>query len=349
MILILIIITLTISEHNSKRVLIIYSGGTIGMKQGPTGWEPCPGYLESLMEEMPQFQSETLPYYDILELDPLLDSSAMTPKDWVRMAVVVNENYENYDGFIVLHGTDTLAYTSSVLSFMFENLNKTIVVTGAQTPLCQPYSDATNNLLSALMTAGDIPIPEVVVAFGGYLYRGNRVQKLRANSYQGFDSADYPELAMFGAEILVDWPHIRPYATEPMKFIPAVTDGVIIIYLHPGITPTFISEVLNNNVRGVILASFGAGNGPCGDDFLKPMKEAIERGTVIVDVTQCHMGKVDLDDYSAAYGYKSIGVIGGGDMTIEASFTKLTWLLAQGMNPDVVKEQMKTNLRGELS
>ncbi|GAB1223646.1 hypothetical protein ENUP19_0158G0004 [Entamoeba nuttalli] len=346
---ILLLFSIVQATHNPKHVLIVYSGGTIGMKQGKQGWEPQPGYLQSLMREMPQFQSETLPYYDIIELNPLLDSSAMTPKDWVRMAVVINENYNDYDGFVVLHGTDTLAYTSSILSFMFENLNKTIVVTGAQTPLCQPYSDATNNLLSALTTAGDIPIPEVVVTFGGHLYRGNRVQKLKANSYEGFDSANYPALAMFGAEILVDWPHVNPYANEPMRFIPTVTDGVIIIYLHPGITSTFIEAVLNNNVRGVILAAFGAGNGPDKEKFLKPMREAIQRGVVIVDVTQCHMGRVDLDDYSAAYGYKSIGVVSGGDMTIEAAFTKLTWLLAQGMTPDEVRNHIKSNLRGELT
>ncbi|ELP90845.1 L-asparaginase, putative [Entamoeba invadens IP1] len=338
-----------LGEHDPRRVLMVYSGGTIGMKKGDKGWEPQAGYLESLMQQMPQFQSETLPYYDIIELNPLLDSSAMTPKDWVRMAVVVNENYDKYDGFIVLHGTDTLAYTASVLGFFFENLNKTIVVTGAQTPLCEPYSDATNNLISALKTAGDLEIPEVVVTFGGHLYRGNRVQKLRANSYEGFDSANYPVLGMFGAETIIDWPHIRGNPMDPMRFIPTVTDGIIVIYLHPGITSTYISAVLNNNVRGVILAAFGAGNGPDKEEFLKPMREAINRGVVIVDVTQCHMGRVDLDDYAAANGYKSIGIIGGGDMTIEAAFTKLTWLLAQGLSPENVRVMMKQNLRGELT
>lgn len=335
------------ADQNRKNVLIVYSGGTIGMKQGVNGWEPETGYLQSLMKSMPQFQTETLPSYDIIELNPLLDSSAMQPKDWVRMAVVIDQYYNDYDGFIVLHGTDTLAYTSSILSFMFENLNKTIVVTGAQTPLCQPYSDATNNLISALMTAGDIPIPEVVVTFGGLLYRGNRVQKLKANSYNGFDSANFPQLGMFGAEVLIDWPHTRPYATQPMKFIPTVTDGVIVIHLHPGISSEFFELVLTPKVKGVILAAFGAGNGPDKEEYLRPMREAIQRGVVIVDVTQCHMGSVDLNDYAAASGYKNIGIIGGGDMTIEAAYTKLTWLLAQGLTPEEVKAQMVVNLRGE--
>ena len=154
---------------------------------------------------------------------------------------------------------------------------------------------------------------------------------------------------MFGAEILIDYAHFRPFPTEKMKFIPTVTDGVIVIHLHPGISSEFFEQVLTTKVKGVILVAFGAGNGPDKEAYLKPMREAIQRGVVIVDVTQCHMGSVDLGDYAAANGYKSIGIIGGGDMTIEAAYTKLTWLLAQGISPEQVKKLMQDNLRGEIT
>lgn len=335
---------------NAKNVLIVYSGGTIGMKKTPTGWAPESGYLQSLMKNMTQFQTDTLPLYEIYEMNPLLDSSAMKPTDWVRIGNVINSNYNKYDAFIVLHGTDTMAYSASALSFMFENLNKTVIITGSQTPLCEPFTDATNNILASLITIRDHDIPEVVQVFGSKMFRGNRIQKITANSYVGFDSGNYPTLAMYGAEFLFNFKYMRNFTNEPFKYLPSFSDKVVIIHLHPGISPSFISSALSNkNIKGAILYAFGAGNGPSDEDFLQPFIDAINRGVIVVDITQCHSGAVDLGDYDAAYGYKSIGVLSGYDMTLEAAYAKLSWLIGQGYTTETIKDLMTTDLRGEIT
>ncbi|MBK8260988.1 MAG: asparaginase [Nannocystis sp.] len=346
----------------TNRVLIIYTGGTIGMKDTPRGYAPAPGFLSELLAAMPPFHDRTMPAhttpisrygrrvrYDILEYAPLLDSSNMGLDDWVKIARDVERHYDAYDAFIVLHGTDTMAYTASALSFMLENLGKTVILTGSQIPLAEARSDAIGNVLGALTIAGHYEIPEVCLYFDNRLMRGNRTQKTDASGLAAFASGNAPPLVEVGIEVKVEWDRILAPPTRPFRVNPITHQAVAALRLFPGISAEMITNVLRPPTEGLVLESFGAGNAPDHRaDFLDALRAGTDRGVVIVNVTQCQRGAVTTD-YATGAALAEVGVIGGADMTPEAALTKLAWLLSQGLPRAEVARLMQTNLRGELT
>ncbi|KAI8378619.1 asparaginase-domain-containing protein [Blakeslea trispora] len=401
-----------------SRVLVIYTGGTIGMKHTPEhGYIPLPNYFAESLSKVRRFhdpQNETdkpvlsrssshdsldslnisdknpsdfgritntvkaieqegpdkgktktfqLPSlitpvslfgkrirYSILEYVPLLDSCDITMSDWARIAGDIKENYQLYDAFIVLHGTDTMAYTASALSFMLEELGKTVIITGSQVPLTEVRNDAVDNLLGALTVAGHFVIPEVTLYFGKKLYRGNRTSKISAVDFEAFDSPNMPALVNIGINIDVKWPLVlRPTHIAKFDVCTKLNPNVGSLRLFPGINDSTIRAFLAPPLQGVVLETFGAGNAPCRPALLAALKEATERGVVIVNCTQCRKGLVT-DAYATGKQLSAIGVVPGADMTPECALSKLAYLLGKTPNnPDHVRKMMTRNLRGELT
>ncbi|KAK4520070.1 uncharacterized protein ATC70_008199 [Mucor velutinosus] len=403
-----------------SRVLIIYTGGTIGMKHTPEhGYIPLPNYFAESLSKVRRFhdpgngsdysslsrtsshdsldslnisdkastpkefgtvtntvkaieqqgphkgQSKTfqLPSlitpvslfgkrirYSILEYAPLLDSCDITMSDWVRIAGDIKENYQLYDAFIVLHGTDTMAYTASALSFMLEELGKTVIITGSQVPLTEVRNDAVENLLGALTIAGHFVIPEVSLYFGKKLYRGNRTSKISAVDFEAFDSPNIPSLVDVGINIDVKWPLVlRPTHIAKFNVCQKLNPNVGSLRLFPGINDSTIRAFLAPPLQGVVLETFGAGNAPARPALLAALKEASDRGVIIVNCTQCRKGLVT-DAYATGKQLSAIGVVPGADMTPECALTKLAYLLGKTPNnPEQVRKMMTRNLRGELT
>lgn len=347
---------------DTRRVLIIYTGGTIGMKLGPRGYVPAPGLLSEQLAAMPQFHDRSMPalttplsrygrrvHYNILEHKPLLDSSNMGIEDWVKIARDIERHYDDYDAFIVLHGTDTMAYTASALSFMLENLAKPVILTGSQIPVIESRNDAVDNVLGALTIAGHDPIPEVCIYFDNTLLRGNRSQKTDAAGFSAFSSGNYPPLVEAGIELRVAWDLVLPAPSQPLRVRPITNHYVASLRLFPGISAAMIDNVLQPPLEGLVLESFGAGNAPDRNKaFLAALKAGTDRGVVIINVTQCQRGTVTTD-YAAGTALAEVGVVGGADMTPEAALTKLSYLLSQHHDRGDVVRLMQHNLRGELT
>lgn len=353
-------------SHNNTptaNVLIIHTGGTLGMASSDRGWVPKSGHLEFLLRNNTLFNgtggvSPTTPTtsmgkridYTIIENKPLLDSSNVTPEHWRVLATQIVDNYDDYDGFVVLHGTDTMAYTASALSFMLKDLTKPVIFTGSQIPLARMRSDATNNLLGALTIAAHYPIPEVGIFFFNRLLRGNRTQKLDASGLRAFRSGNLPSLVTVGVEYTVHWPTILPMpaGTGPTlrnKFSP----DVAVIRLVPGISTTNLHNAMLAPIRGVILETFGSGNAPDNQAaFTQVLKTAVERGVVIVNCTQCHRGRVN-SDYAAGTALEALGIITAGDMTLESAYSKLSLLLGEGLSAEEIRIEMIRNIAGELT
>lgn len=321
------------------------------MNKTERGYEPVSGFLEFLMKKNPAFQS--LPPYRIQEYSPLLDSSNMQPENWLNISRDIAANYSSCDGFVVVHGTDTMAYTSSALSFLLENLGKPVIITGSQVPLVEPYSDATTNLIGALTIAGTRTIPEVMVFFGNHLLRGNRIQKFSAWDFRAFAGGDFPPLGQWSGSFHLETDLVLPMPTLPFRAFTTIASAgeVVMVPLFPGISGKFMREALAVPVRGAVLLAFGTGNGPDQDvEFLAALRNATSRGVVVVDTTQCHQGTVDLGEYATGNALKEAGCTGGFDITPEAAFTKLIWLLGDSsLSPSQVRALVPANLRGELS
>ena len=334
------------------RVCILYTGGTIGMRRSPDGFTPAPGYLAQQMAGLVEFKNPALPEYTILEFDPLLDSSNMTPGDWVKIARRIAKEYDDYTGFVVIHGTDTMAYTASALAFLLEGLSKPVVLTGSQIPLCEVRSDGVENLVTALLIAGSYPVPEVCLYFGGRLLRGCRATKISASGLSAFDSPNYPPLGMAGIDLQMNWGAILPppEAAEQLHVENSVYPQVGMLKLFPGITAEMASCFLRPPLCGAVLEAYGVGSAPDHDAaLLAAFARADAQGIVIVDVTQCRQGVVNLSSYSTSAPLVRAGVLGGLDLTSEAALTKLFYLFGRGETPDAVKAQIQTNLRGELT
>nr|BAN40238.1 L-asparaginase, putative [Entamoeba invadens] len=336
-------------KAKGSRVLIVYTGGTIGMVKGPKGLFPQKGYMSNILRGMSELQSESRVDFDIVEMDPLLDSSSISPKDWVKIGDIINKYYKQYDGFVVLHGTDTMQYTASALSFMFENLKKTIVITGSQIPIGEPYTDAKNNLISSLKIAAHVNIPEVVMVFGGLLMRGNRVTKTSASSLRGFSSVNYPILAKLDLRFELNHPLVLEQPKGEMKYHRNMSSKVAVVTLYPGITGNIIKAIANSGVKGIVVQAFGEGNAPESKDFVEGLKYADNKGIVMVDTTQCGNGNVNMDSYAAGSGLKEAHVINGRDMTVSAAFTKLANLFGRKMKDIDLRKMMEKDVCGEMT
>ncbi|NWI88304.1 LPP60 lysophospholipase, partial [Pitta sordida] len=290
-------------------------------------------------------------FYTILELSPLLDSSNMTPDDWAKIAKKLEEHYEKYDGFVILHGTDTMAYTASALSFMCENLGKTVVLTGSQVPIYELQNDGRDNLLGALLMAGQFVIPEVCLYFYNKLYRGNRVTKVDAGSFNAFSSPNLPPLANAEVDITINWETVcRPNATSKFRVHTNMNRNVGLLRIFPGITAAAVKAFLQPPIEGIVLETYGSGNAPNNrEDLLEELKKATERNVVILNCTQCLRGSVKTV-YATGQTLTDIGVIGGGDMTPEAALTKLSYMLGKtDLSFEKKKKMLKKNLRGEMT
>lgn len=332
-----------------KSIYVAYTGGTIGMQRSEQGYVPVSGHLQRQLALMPEFHRPEMPDFTISEYQPLMDSSDMTPEDWQHIADDIQAHYDQYDGFVILHGTDTMAFTASALSFMLENLAKPVIVTGSQIPLAELRSDGQINLLNALYIAANYPVTEVTLFFNNHLFRGNRTTKAHADGFDAFASPNLPPLLEAGI-------HIRRLHTPPALqgkgalIVHLITPQPIgVVTLYPGISPDVVRNFTRQPVRALILRSYGVGNAPQNAGFISEIKAAADRGIIVVNLTQCMSGKVNMDGYATGNALADAGVVGAADMTVEAALTKLHYLLSQPLSVDQIRAAMVTNLRGELT
>lgn len=355
-------------------VLVIHTGGTIGMVKDRKGvLTPAPGIMDKRLREFPQLHDEeymrshfyecespplVLPstgdmrrvVYSVAEYSPLIDSANVTVHDWTKIARDIEENYYMYDGFVILHGTDTMAYTSSALSFLLDYLEKSVVLTGSQIPIYETRSDGRDNLLNALILAGNYVIPEVTLLFHNQLFRGNRVSKFSASHLDAFASFNMEPLATIGINIEVNWELILPPARGELRVHKTLSRDVGILHLFPSITGELVEAFLAENMKGVVLQTYGAGNAPTNrKDIMDAIRRATARGVLIVSCTQCPHGGVDAA-YETGSELLKAGAISGADMTPEAALTKLSFVISMTDWTDEKKrEKMKESLRGELT
>ena len=333
-----------------KRVLIIYTGGTIGMKKTDKGYAPIAGYLGDAISAIEDMKSSGAPEWDLHEMSPLLDSSDITVKEWNKIAGVICDNYSVYDGFVVLHGTDTMAYTASALSFILHGLDKPVVLTGSQIPLSEMRSDGRDNLITSLLIAAEGVANEVCLYFSGKLLRGNRAVKMSADQLVAFDSPNYPHLADVGIAVKYNYsalvkPEGKIFEMRPFRDVPI---GVLKVF--PGIQFGLFESIMTEKLSGIVLETFGAGNIPSDSGALIPIiSRAFESGTVITVCSQCPSGTVSLGAYETSSALKAAGAVSGFDMTTEAAVAKLYYLFSLGLNVDEIKMYMEKNLRGEIT
>jgi L-asparaginase len=273
----------------------------------------------------------------------------MTPADWQRIANDIKQNYDEYDGFVVLHGTDTMAYTSSALSFMLENLGKPVIVTGSQIPLSQLRSDGQENLLNSLYIAANYPINEVGLYFNNKLFRGNRSIKAYADGFDAFDSPNLPPLLEAGINIKLIQGKISEPLSQPLTLAQITPQPIGVVHLYPGISVDLIKNIIKQPVKALIIRSYGVGNAPQDEAMLECLKQANDAGIVIVNCSQCIKGTVNMKGYATGNALSKIGVISGNDMTLEATLTKLHYLLSKGYSQEKICRLLEVSLRGELS
>ncbi len=338
------------------RILIIYTGGTIGMIENPVSGALEPFNFDHLIDNVPKVKMLD---YDIenIQFEHPLDSSDMNPTHWCEIARHIERNYELFDGFVVLHGTDTMAYTASALSFMLENLHKPVIITGSQLPIGEVRTDGEENLITALQIAaatsdGGAPmVQEVAILFENYLWRGNRATKMSADNFNAFKSNNYPSLAKIGLGIHFDQDALMHHkAMRPLQVRCKMDPSVIFIDLYPGLTEKTLKYMLDTpDIKGIVLKTFGAGNCPTESWFYDCIKSACERGIVILNVTQCVNGGVHSRRYAGANLLGEAGVISGHDITSEAAITKLMYLFGVGLSPEEVKQYLVYPLAGEMT
>lgn len=338
------------------RILIIYTGGTIGMIEDPATKALRPFDFSHLMENVPKVKM--LDYQiDNIQFAPPIDSSDMSPEHWQQIASSISDNYDSYDGFVVLHGTDTMAYTASALSFMLQGLSKPVIITGSQLPIGEVRTDGEENLITALQIAAatdadGLPmIREVAILFENYLWRGNRSTKRSADNFNAFKSNNYPSLAKIGLGIQYNTEVLaRPDSCVPLRVNYNLEPSVIVIDLFPGLCEKTLSHLLSTpGIKGVVLRTYGAGNGPTSKWFINAVADAVRRGIIILNVTQCVNGGVHANRYVSGDILSATGVLSGHDITFEAAITKMMFLFGQGMSHDEVLLRLSTPLCGEMT
>ena len=334
----------------NKKILLIYTGGTIGMNSSENGYFPQKGFLQELLEEIHVLRNDKMPKWELLELDPLLDSSNVTVNEWNIIGSIIEENFDLFDGFVILHGTDTMAYTASALSFTLENLSKPVVITGSQIPLFEVRSDGLDNLVTAMMVAAEGKINEVALCFGNKLIRGNRSTKVSTSNLNAFSSPNYPLLADIGTQVYYNKMIPRKEAKQPFRVQHLDKIPIGIIKVFPGIQFEYFEEIMTKSLRGIVLETFGAGNIPASADAILPIvKKAYENGTVLVICSQCLKGSVSLGAYETSVALKNAGAVCGFDMTTEAAVSKLYYLFSCGYDVQTVKQKMEEDIAGEIT
>ncbi|MBQ0166120.1 MAG: asparaginase [Treponema sp.] len=330
-------------------ILIINTGGTIGMTKSDRGYIPNPEKFRENLNKMPELSDFGICGWNIIDMNPLLDSSNMTVEDWNKIGEIVDQNYERYDGFVILHGTDTMAYTASALSFMFENLGKPVVITGSQIPICEIRSDGKDNIIAAMMIASSGKVNEVCIYFRGELLRGNRAIKYSADGFMAFKSPNAPPLAEAGITINYNEAILLPKPEGEFSFQKLDNIPIGVIKVFPGIQFDLFSNIMTESLKGVVLETFGAGNIPSHAKSLLPIIEkAFNNGTVVTVCTQCPQGTVLLGAYETSNSLKAAGAVSGKDMTTEAAIAKMYYLFSKGYDTGAICKLMETNLRGEL-
>jgi L-asparaginase len=344
----------TAIEKIHGSVMVIYTGGTIGMDYDRQTGSLIPFDFERIIEKVPELKRLNIEL-TVLSFNELIDSSDVSPHHWLELARIIHDFYEDYDGFVILHGTDTMAYTASALSFLLRNLGKPVIMTGAQLPIGASRTDARENLITALEIAsakadGMALVPEVCIYFDHLLLRGNRAKKVQNFNFTAFESANYPPLAVAGIHVDYNIPLIRPYNGAYFKIHQNLDNRVAILKLFPGLGKAFVEPVLSNtNLRGLVLETFGSGNAPTAPWLLTLIKEVVESGVYVLNVTQCDGGSVTQGKYITSKHLADIGVLGGADLTTEAAVTKMMSILGNFTEPSQIKELLVTSIAGEMS
>lgn len=338
-----------------NNVLLIYTGGTIGMNRNPQTGALEPFKFEHLLSNVPelaQFSTHIATY----QFTPPIDSSNMSPRLWIELTHIIADNYDKYDGFVILHGTDTMAFTASALSYMLENLTKPVILTGSQLPIGQLRTDGKENLITSIEIAsakhpdGKAIMPEVGIYFNGHLMRGNRTTKQSADNFNAFESFNYPHLADAGVNISYREDLIlKPDYSKPMTPHFRLDNNVIVFTIFPGIREDLVRHVIATpNLRSIVMRTFGSGNAPQSPWLIKALKEASANGKTIINISQCMAGSVEMGRYDTGYQLKSAGVISGHDSTVESAVTKLMYLQARFSDPEKIRHYLNRNIRGEM-
>lgn len=338
-----------------SKVLLIYTGGTIGMMQDAKSGQLKPFDFKHLREQIPELNKFDVTLSAVSFAKPI-DSSEMQPSVWIEIVKLIEKNYNKVDGFVVLHGSDTMSFTASALSFMLENLNKPVILTGSQLPIGMIRTDGKENLITAIEIAaakdkkGKAVVSEVCIYFEYQLYRGNRTHKFNAEHFQAFQSANYPVLAEAGVHLKYNHSALQTANRKKLKVHTSLDPNIAILKMFPGITQNVVEAVLNaKSIKAVLLETFGSGNAGTQKWFIDALKKAIGKGVIILNVTQCNAGKVEQGKYATSAQFKKIGIIGSSDITSEAAVAKLMFVLGATSDKEQVGKLLSTDLRGEMT
>lgn len=332
-----------------KRILIINTGGTISSVATSSGYAPVAGRMAGVLSNMSELEHPDMPSFDLIELNPLIDSADLDLSHWCELSQLITKHYDNYQGFVILHGTDTMVFTASALSFMLENLAKPVILTGSQLPLGELRTDAKDNIISALWLAATDGWHDVAIYFGKKLLRGNRTQKTNSYDFRAFNSPNMEPLAHCGTHI--QWSKHLLLGKPAKAFNPQTIQRkrIASYRLFPGHDRQWLNELLAMPIDGLILQTYGSGNAPSDNDFLNAFKQASDSGMIICNISQCTRANVDMSTYATGQSLQQAGVTSGFDMTVETAHVKLTYLLSHYEDHQAIKSLLQTNLRGELS